>query len=261
MACQHNRFWIVGILVIAFLSGCVPNETLRKQGESSRNLGEAYMAQQNYTAALKELLAAEQLTPDDPYLHNDLGLTYMAKDRLDLAIQHFKKALVLKPDYAPAMNNLGTVYLAQQNWDAAIVCFKAITGDLLYATPHFPLSNLGFAYYNQKKYDLSAKYYQEALKIEPGFPMAIRGLGRTYQAQGKRVEAIALLEEGVKLFPKSPELYNELGAAYLASKNYSAATAAYTKVIELSQPSSPLAKEAQKSLDSLRTKDSSISPK
>ena len=121
MTCQRNIIWIAGILVIGFLSGCVPNETLRKQGESARNLGEAYMAQQNYTAALKEPLAAEQLTPDDPYLHNDLGLTYMAKDRLDLAIVHFKKALALKPDYAPAMKNLGTAYLAQQNWDAAIL--------------------------------------------------------------------------------------------------------------------------------------------
>jgi len=261
MPCQRNMFWIIGILVVGFLSGCVPNETLRKQGESSRNLGEAFMAQQNYTAALKELLSAEKLTPDDPYLHNDLGLTYMAKDRLELAIQHFKKALALKPDYAPAMNNLGTAYLAQQNWDAAIVCFKAISRDLLYVTPHFPLSNLGLAYYNQKKYDLSAKYYQEALKIEPSFPPAIRGLGRTYQAQGKPVEAIMILEEGVKLFPKSPELYSELGAAYMASKNYPAAAAAYAKVIELSQTSSALAKEAQKSLDSLRTKNSSIAPK
>jgi type IV pilus assembly protein PilF len=261
MTCQRNMLWIIGILVIGVLSGCVPNETLRKQGESSRNLGEAYMAQGNYTAALKELMAAEQLTPDDPYLQNDLGLVYMAKDRLDVAIVHFKKSLALKNDYAPAMNNLGTAYLAQQNWDAAIVCFKAISGDLLYATPHFPLSNLGLAYYNQKKYDLSARYYQEALKVEPGFPTAIRGLGRTYQAQGKRVEAISLLEDGVKKFPRSPELYSELAAAYLASKNYPAAAAAYAKVIELSQTSSALAKEAQKSLDALRAKDSSIAPK
>lgn len=261
MTRRCNMCWIAAMLVVGFLSGCVPNETLRKQGESSRNLGEAYMAQQNYTAALKELLAAEQLTPDDPYLHNDLGLTYMARDRVDLAIQHFKRALALKPDYAPAMNNLGTAYLALQDWDAAIVCFKSISGDLLYVTPHFPLSNLGLAYYNQKKYDLSAKYYLEALKIEPKFQPAIRGLGRTYQAQGKRIEAVSLLEEGVKLFPKSPELNSELGAAYMASKNYPAAASAYARVIELSQPSSALAKEAQKSLDSLRTKNSSIVPK
>lgn len=261
MTCRLNGLWIVGILVMGCLAGCAQNENLRKQGESFRNLGEAYMVQGNYTAALKELMTAERLTPDDPYLHNDLGLTYMAKDRLDLAVQHFKKALSLKPDYAPAMNNLGTAYLAQQNWDAAIVCFKAISGDLLYATPHFPLSNMGWAYYNQKKYDLSAEYYQKALKIEPKFQAAIRGLARTYQAQGKLIEAIAILEDGVKNLPRSPELYSELGAAYAVNNKYPEAAAAYAKVIELSQMSSPLSKDARKALDALSTKGGIVAPK
>jgi type IV pilus assembly protein PilF len=261
MTCQKNGLWIAGILVIGFLAGCAPNENLRKQGESSRNLGEAYISQGNYTLALKELMAAEQLIPDDPYLQNDLGLAYMGKDRLDMAIQHFKKARELKPNYAPAINNLGTAYLAQQDWEAAINCFNAITGDLLYATPQYPLSNLGLAYYNQKKYDLSAKYYLQALKLEPKFYPAIRGLSRTYLAQGKLTEAVALLEEGVQMWPKSPELYSELGASYTASQKYPAAAAAYARVIELSQESSPLYREAQKSIDALRAKDSTIAPK
>jgi tetratricopeptide (TPR) repeat protein len=75
------------------------------------------------------------------------------------------------------------------------------------------------------------------------------------------MEAIALLEEGVNLWPKSPELYSELGAAYTAFKKYPAAAAAYARVIELSQESSPLAREAQKSIDALRAKDSTIAPK
>ena len=255
---QCNKSWFAVIVMIGFLTGCMSNENLKKQGESSRNLGEAYMSQGNYTAALKEFLAAEQLTPGDPYLQNDLGLIYMARDRLDLSIQHFKKALALKPNYAPAMNNMGTAYLAQQNWDAAITCFKSITGDLLYATPHYPLSNLGLAYYNQKKYDLSAKYYADALRLDPKFQPAIRGLSRVYQAQGKYPEAIALLEDGVNAWPKSAEIYSELGAAYTIYKKYSAAAAAYTKVIELSPAASPLNKEAQKSIDALRLKDSTI---
>jgi type IV pilus assembly protein PilF len=253
--------WIVGILMIGLLAGCAPNENIKKQGESARNLGEAYMAQGNYTSALKEFLNAEKLIPDDPYLQNDLGLIYMARERLDLSIQHFKKALALKPNYAPAMNNLGTAYIAQQNWDAAITCFKSITGDLLYATPHFPLSNLGLVYYNQKNYDLSAKYYADALKLDPKYQPAIRGLGRVYLAQGKTVEAIALLEDSIKSWPKSPELYSELGAAYTILKKYPAAASAYSKVIELAPATSPLSKEAQRSIDALRSKDSSILPK
>ncbi len=258
---RRNRPWIVGWLMIGFLVGCAPNENVKKQGESARNLGEAYMAQGNYTSALKEFLNAEKQIPDDPYLQNDLGLVYMARERLDLSIQHFKKALALKPSYAPAMNNLGTAYIAQQNWDAAIGCFKSISGDLLYATPHFPLSNLGLVYYNLKKYDLSAKYYGDALKLDPKYPPALRGLSRVYLAQGKTTEAIALLEDGVKALPKSPELYSELGGAYTAAKKYAAAASAYSKVIELVPNSSPMSKEAQKSIDALKSKDKTIAPK
>lgn len=261
MVDRRNRPWMAALLMILLLVGCAPNENVKKQGESARNLGEAYMAQGNYTSALKEFLNAEQLIPDDPYLQNDLGLVYMARERMDLSIQHFKKALSLKPNYAPAMNNLGTAYIAQQNWDAAIGCFKSITGDLLYATPHFPLSNLGLVYYNLKNYDLSAKYYGDALKLDPKYPPALRGLSRVYLAQGKTAEAIALLEEGVKGSPKSPELYSELGGTYTAAKKYTAAAAAYSKVMELTPNTSPLYKEAQKAIDTLKSKDSTITPK
>jgi type IV pilus assembly protein PilF len=249
-----SSYGLISILMVTLISGCVPSEITRKQGESSRNLGEAFLSQRNYTAALTEFLAAEKQIPDDPYLHNDLGLTYMGKERYDTAIVHFKKALALKSDYAPAMNNMGTAYLAQENWEAAINCFKTITSDLLYATPHFPLSNLGLAYYNLKKYDLAVKYYLQALKIEKDFPSAIVGLSRTYQAQGKLTESISLLEEAVKRLPKSPELFNELGADYTAAKNYSAAGIAYNRVIDLVQPSSPMAVSAQSALENLRTR-------
>ena len=133
MKCNGNRLWITGILLIGLLLGCVTDPASRKRGEASRNLGEAFMSQQNYTSALKELLAAEQLIPDDPYLHDDLGQTYMARERYDLAIDNFKKAIALKPDYAPAINNLGVAYMKQQNWDAAVASFNLITRNLLYA--------------------------------------------------------------------------------------------------------------------------------
>ena len=76
-------------------------------------------------------------------LQNDLGLAYMAKKRLDKAEFHFKKAIDIKAEYAPAKNNLGAVYLARQDWNAAIEQFKTVAGDILYATPHFPLTNIG----------------------------------------------------------------------------------------------------------------------
>ena len=245
---KTNRLIYVVLVSIFFLVSCTANLELRKnQEEALRNLGEAYMGQGDYTAALREFLKAEKLYSKDPYLQNDLGLAYMAKEKVDLAINHFKKAVEIKPDYTPAKNNMGTAYLAQKKWDDAIACFKEITGDLLYATPHYPLSNLGWAYYNKKEYNLAEKYYKDALKIEPRFAIALSGLGKTYIATGRISEAIAALEKAVKNSPNSAELYLDLADAYRLSREYKKALDAYSKVIELA-PDSPLAARAQKEM-------------
>jgi Tfp pilus assembly protein PilF len=220
----------------------------KKQGEASRNLGEAYMQQRDFSSAMRELLKAEKLYSKDPYLQNDLGLVYMAKDRLDFAIKHFKKAVELKPDYAPARNNLGTAYLAKKEWDVAIACFKEIVDDILYATPHYPLTNLGWAYYNKKEYDLAEKYYGQALKLEPNFIIALRGLGRTYMAMGRAADAVATLEKAVRGYPRSADSYFYLARAYRLSCEYRKAINAYKKVMEL-VPDSPISREAEEELE------------
>ena len=202
---KTNRLIYVVLVSIFFLVSCTANLELRKNQEQAlRNLGEAYIREGAYTTALRKLLEAEKLYAEDPYLQYDLGLVYMAKERVDLAIHHFKKAVQIKPDYTPAKNSLGVAYLAQKKWDDAIACFKEITGDLLYATPHYPLSNLGWAYYNKKEYRLAEKYYQDALKIEPKFVIALRGLGLTYLKMGRISEAVATLEKVIELAPDSP---------------------------------------------------------
>ncbi len=147
--------WTAFVFIVICVVSCTANlEVRKKQEEASRNLGEAYLRKGDYTSALREFLKAETLYPDDPYLQNDLGLTYMGKKKLDLAVKHFRKAIKIRPDYAPAMNNLGTAYIAKKEWDTAIAYFKEVANNLLYTTPHFPLSNLGWAYYNKKSMHL-----------------------------------------------------------------------------------------------------------
>jgi len=222
-------------------------EKRKSQGEAIRMVGEAYLAQGQHTLALRELLRAEKLYARDPILQNDLGLTYVAKDELDLAVAHYKKAIRMKPDYAPAINNLGHAYLMKEEWDEAIECLTPLTGDLLYATPHYPLSNLGFAYYNRKAYERAEQYYLEALKIEPGFVYALRGLGKTYIMMGKVPEAVVTLERAVRQSPVSAQLHFDLGYAYALSREYPKARHAYGRVLELA-PNTPLSAEAEREM-------------
>jgi type IV pilus assembly protein PilF len=248
---KTNRL-VLSLFLIFCLSSCAANiEVRKKQEEASRNLGEAYLQQRDFSSALREFLKAEKIYSKDPYLQNDLGLAYMAKGRLDLAIKHFKKAMKLKPDYAPAKNNLGTAYLAKREWDVAIACFKEIVDDILYATPHFSLTNLGWAYYNKQEYEVAEKYYSDALKLKPNFIIALRGLGQNYIAMERDADAIAMLEKAVKNYPRSAESYFYLARAYGLSGEYKKAVSAYKKVIDLA-PDSLLAVDAQKEVEKIK---------
>jgi len=116
-----------GILILAVISCSGQTQLQKKQADASKNLAEAYISQEDYTGALKDLLKAEVLAPDDPHIHNDLGIVYMAKERLDLAVKHYEKAVQLNPSLTPARNNLGTAYLAMKDWDKAIEILNPLT--------------------------------------------------------------------------------------------------------------------------------------
>jgi len=124
-----RQFRLCVILLLIFTVACASTQDpqRKKKAEAARNLGEAYLREQNFNMALKELLKAESLNPNDPYLQNSIGLAYYGKHKHDKAIRHYKKALDLKSDYAPAMNNMGNSYMAQKRWESAIEYFEKAT--------------------------------------------------------------------------------------------------------------------------------------
>ncbi len=234
------------------LTACAETKAIKKKkAEAARKVGEAYLRQGNYTAALRELLKAEKIYPKDHILHYDLGIVYRKKGKVDLAIKHFKKAIHLKPNFAAAVNNLGTAYFDKGDWDAAIASFKKVSEDLLYATPHFAYYNLGRVYYMKKEYSRAEEYFLKALEIEPRFVEPLVELGRTYMALGRNPEALAALKSAVEQVPEHARAYFYLAEVQRMSGNYRKALEAYNKVVEL-VPNSPLAKEVQKKKKSIR---------
>ena len=227
---------IAGVMMLGVCWGCGagkgPSPEIQR-AEAARNLGEAYIAEGNYTRALRELLKAEKMNPEDPYLHNDLGLTYMGKNRPEKAVAHFKKALELKPDYSPARNNLGSAYIALERWDKAIACFKEVNDDLLYMTPQYPLSNLGYVYFRKGEYRKAEQYYLEALNLKNDFARALHGLGQVYIATGDYEKAIKRLKKATEKAPQAVEIYMDLARAYTKNHYYNKAVQIYKKAADI----------------------------
>ena len=229
---------MVFLAMICSLYGCVTTGVTpenRKKADANRNLGEAYLSEGKHTAALRELFKAKELNPEDPITYNDLGLVYFRMNKVDEAITQFEKAIELRPDYSVAKNNLGGAYLQIKEWDKAIAVLSDVTGDMLYATPHYPLANLGWAYYNKGNYSKAQQYLKEALTLRPDFFFARLNLGRAYLATGQLNEARKTLEKAAEQSPQNPALLLEMGRTYRLLGDYRSATLALKGVIELSE--------------------------
>jgi Tfp pilus assembly protein PilF len=238
----RRRTTLIGLLCCVFLfTACVANqEKNRKMAKGHREVGLAYLSDGNPTFALRELLKAEELKPDDYMTQYGLGIAYMSKDATDRAIVHFEKAIELKPDYAPATNSLGAAYMKKKRWDDAIRVFKQLTTNLLYSTPHFPLYNIGRAYYFKKDYTASEAYYVKALKYyNDGFTKdftyirVLRGLAQTNRAMEQLDKAEEYLLRATKYAPNLAPLYLDLARLNVQQGRYRIALENYQKVIDL----------------------------
>jgi len=213
---QKTKYLIKAIICLACLfSGCQAlDQNQRKQAESLKNLGEAYLREGDFNSALRTLLEAQRLMPRDAYIQNDMGLAYLAKKRPGLAIDHFKKAIRFKNEFADATNNLGIAYLESKNYLKAIQCFNSALKNLIYATPHIPLANLGRVYLALNEPGKAIDYYQKALELVPDFAIAHRGLGEAFALKKNYRDAIDAFKTAIHLAPRFAEAHFELAKVY-----------------------------------------------
>jgi type IV pilus assembly protein PilF len=241
--CTLSIGCFVGMLVLAACA-TTSSEHIRKEAEAYRRVGEAYLQQGDFKAAMKELQKAEAKYPDDYELQYDLGLTYYRLEIYDEAIGHYQKSIALKENYGPALNGLGNAYSGKKDWDKAIYYYNKVLGDILYGTPQFALNGMGYAYYYKGDLEQSEKYFLQALEIKPEFVQALQGLAQTYIAMGRIPQGVEKLEKAAHLAPDVPLLHFQLAEAYQRALEFRKAYDQYNKVIELA-PESPLADQAK----------------
>ena len=120
------------LLLLASLTACAASaQKRRERAETHLNLGTAYVEAGDYTAALRELLAAEKDAPNNPKIHYYLAIAYFGKGHNEFAAAEAERSVNLKNDYPAAYNLLGTIYYAQGRYDRAIAAFNKALADVL----------------------------------------------------------------------------------------------------------------------------------
>jgi Flp pilus assembly protein TadD len=148
--------------------------------------------------------------------HLSLGSVFFQRGYYDPAEDFFKLALRDDPSIAEAHYGLGSVYLKQDKNSDARVSFE----QALKLTPAYPdtgpnsLNNLGLLATREGRLDEAAGYFQQALRANPQYWIALENLGNAYRQMKRWDEARATLESALSLRPQDPEVNYSLGMVY-----------------------------------------------
>ncbi|MBW2557768.1 MAG: tetratricopeptide repeat protein [Deltaproteobacteria bacterium] len=239
------------IICMVFLSGCATSLQNKKRASSHVNMGTAYLKSGQYSSALREFLAAQQLSPDDAEIRYYTGLSYYGSGMKEEAKSEFQRALSIKPDYSEASNYMGTIYLEEGLYDKAIEGFDLSLSNVFYETPAIALNNIGWAYYQKKDYRTALIKYETALKREPGtiiLPLIQKNMGIAYLAEHNIDKAVSHLKKAIDMAPSMIESRYWLGISYLEGGDIEKAVAELRSVIEIN-PESVLGLKAREKLD------------
>ena len=88
--------------------------------EAHYNLGNAYIAQQDYQQALAAYGEAIRLKPDFVQAHTNQGFTYGKLRQHEQEMAAYREAVRIQPDFVEAYTQMGRAYLEQEKFELAI---------------------------------------------------------------------------------------------------------------------------------------------
>ena len=118
---------------------------------------------------------------------------------------------VTNPDF-----ELGFEAIKAKDWDQAVTLLsRYVNVDPANADAQ---NLLGYAYRNQKKYDLALRHYREALRLDPKHRGAHEYIGETYLLMGDKAKAQEHLDALERICTKRCDEYQDLARALAQAK-------------------------------------------
>jgi len=248
---KRNRCALIAAIIALLLLSCAHDrEKFKEKAEASMNVGIASIQVGDFGTALKELLRAQELNPDDPRIYYYLSLAYQGKGYLEKAIEEGKKAVEKKKDYSEAYNLLGTLYMAKGELEHAMGYFYKALENVTYETPSLALYNLGRVYFLQKQYEKALKCLEEAAAKDfrgEILPLIEYTIGEVRYVQGDLEKASIHFKRATELAPLYGDAYFMLGMVYRKQGREAAAAETWKKLITL-MPDSEAARRAKEEM-------------
>lgn len=169
------------LLVVAMIlvTACASKNNLKaKQAEIYFGAGTQSLMDKQYTEALKNLLEANKLDPNNSEILNNLGMAYYFKGENELAIKHLFQALKLNENNSDAKINLASIYYKAGKIQEAEKLYKKVLKDLTYDKQARTYFNLGIIELNERKNNVAAEnYFKKSIKEDDNYCPAYYHLG------------------------------------------------------------------------------------
>jgi tetratricopeptide (TPR) repeat protein len=200
-------------------------------------LSDIALARKQPDEAIKYLVQAADLDPENPRYYAKAGKIELDRGRKEQGVILLRRSLELDPGYLVAFAYLASMYLGDGNYDEAEKVFRdAADYSPQNAQAQAEDANLLALLH---KWDQAAERYDRARTLEPGNAGYWLEYGRCLQALGKQKEALSALETAVKLAPDKADIYSALGDSYRDTDRKPEAITAYKKFLELDKSNSP----------------------
>jgi Flp pilus assembly protein TadD len=170
--------------------------------------GIAHLEAGRVDEAIAELEKATESGPPSVEAHFNLGIAHTEKGSLEEAAQEFQKVLALDPSDADAHSNLGVVYYDQGQQENRVADRQTLleraveqfekARELIPDDPAIRY-NLASSYIQSYRLDEAKVELDAAKKLDPDLPLVWYALGNLHALQGQKPEAIEALEHFLEL--------------------------------------------------------------
>ena len=172
--------------------------------------------------SIRELQAAEQVTPDDPWVQLALGEAYRVRGKEEEAERHLRRAISLRPGFQPALLNLSALYIQLERYEEAVSISDGLLDNATFPVPWKALTNRGYALMKMGRPDEARESLLGALEYHESYWPAILDIAILDSEQGRNLEALRGLERVLELDPGSlpvSEAHYRMALIYISLGN------------------------------------------
>lgn len=172
--------------------------------------------------SIRELQAAEEITPEDPWVQLALGESYRMRGKEEEAERHLRRAIALRPGFQPALLNLSALYIQLERYQEAVAISDGLLDDATFPVPWKALTNRGYALMKMGNLGEARESLLAALEFHASYWPAVLDIAILDAEEGNNVEALRGLERVLELDPGSlpvAEAHYRMALIYISLGN------------------------------------------